>query len=318
MKKYTKLIIIIILLILMVTHLTYSYGTDEKKKQEFFEVESTETAITKNIEMTINIDNIEYNDFTLTISSNTNIQKIEVKEDSKIDVTKNNNEISMQFNKKESNLNKITLYFTIPNTVRAGEKIELTATVQNNEKAEEKQVITKKITVVEEEKKENNEETEQPDKKDNSSNENLNNENEQSKENNQNSQPQVNNTEKMQTQSTIINQSQNTQNIQKATVQNTNSENTVTYKGSDNNYLSELSVNSYDLNTEFSKENQTYFVTVNSDTESLEIISSTENSNSKINIYGNENLQEGTNKILITVTAENGNVRNYRIYATKN
>lgn len=92
----------------------------------------------------------------------------------------------------------------------------------------------------------------------------------------------------------------------------------MTYKGSDNNYLSELSVNSYDLNTEFSKENQTYFVTVNSDTESLEIISSTENSNSKINIYGNENLQEGTNKILITVTAENGNVRNYRIYAIKN
>ena len=83
----------------------------------------------------------------------------------------------------------------------------------------------------------------------------------------------------MQTQSTIINQSQNTQNIQKATVQNTNSENTVKYKGSDNNYLSELSVNSYDLNTEFSKENQTYFVTVNSDTERLEIISSTENSN---------------------------------------
>ena len=53
MKKYAKLTLITILLILIIAHLTYSYGTDEKKKQEFFEVKSTEVSITENVEMTI-------------------------------------------------------------------------------------------------------------------------------------------------------------------------------------------------------------------------------------------------------------------------
>lgn len=96
------------------------------------------------------------------------------------------------------------------------------------------------------------------------------------------------------------------------------SEQTITYNGSDNNYLSELSINGYALNKEFSKDNLTYFVTVESDINSLDIIANKEDDSATVCIYGNENLDTEINKILISVTAENGNVRNYRIYVTKN
>lgn len=287
--------------------------------------------------MTINIENIQYDNFTLKISSDTNIKQMELEEDEEIDVTKGNNEISMQFNKKESNLNKIILYFTLPDTIKGGEKITLTANVQNNENDEENQTITREITVIEEKKTENTEnntdntqpsknETEKNDQKTDSENKNADETNNQQQienqmqKDNENSQQQNNNqqsdnTGKLQSQTTAVNQNNQKQTTQNASVESTN---TVTYNGLDNNYLSELSVDGYTLNAEFSKENQTYFVTIDSNVENLEITAKVENSNSKLTIYGNESFQEGTNKILITVTAENGDVRNYRIYVTKN
>lgn len=36
-----------------------------------------------------------------------------------------------------------------------------------------------------------------------------------------------------------------------------------------------------------------------------------------VTIYGNTDLQDGKNKIIISVTAVDGSVRNYRIYVTK-
>jgi hypothetical protein len=95
------------------------------------------------------------------------------------------------------------------------------------------------------------------------------------------------------------------------------SEQVVTYNGSDNNYLSSLSITNYDLSSDFSKDRLTYFVTVDSDITSLEINATSENSSSIVSINGNEDLSDGTNKILITVTAENGNTKNYRIYVIK-
>ncbi len=92
----------------------------------------------------------------------------------------------------------------------------------------------------------------------------------------------------------------------------------VTYNGSDNNYLSNLSVEGYTLNRAFSKENTTYFVTVGNEIGEVNIIANVDDDEATVTIYGNKDLKEGTNKILIAVTAENGNVRNYRIYVTKN
>lgn len=95
-------------------------------------------------------------------------------------------------------------------------------------------------------------------------------------------------------------------------------ESEVTYNGSDNNYLSELYIEDIDLTQDFQKDKTTYFATVDSDIDEIEIVATAENDDSIVCIYGNEDLEEGVNKILVSVTAENGNVRTYRIYVTKN
>ena len=91
----------------------------------------------------------------------------------------------------------------------------------------------------------------------------------------------------------------------------------VTYLGSSNNYLSSLSVSGFDFTQEFSKTNSTYFVTVGADTSSITINASAEDGSSTICVYGDDNLSSDINKILVNVTAENGNVRTYRIYVIK-
>lgn len=93
-------------------------------------------------------------------------------------------------------------------------------------------------------------------------------------------------------------------------------EETVTYSGSNNNYLTGLSVDGYSLNKEFSKENCTYFVNIDTSISSVNINAEKEDDTATVCIYGNEELKVGTNKILVNVTAENGNVRTYRIYIT--
>lgn len=88
---------------------------------------------------------------------------------------------------------------------------------------------------------------------------------------------------------------------------------TATYKGSNNNYLSKLQVKGIDLNTDFNKENTTYFIKV-TNTSDLKITATAEDNTAKVVITGNDSIKEGTNKVLISVTAENGDTRYYRIF----
>ena len=93
--------------------------------------------------------------------------------------------------------------------------------------------------------------------------------------------------------------------------------NTVTYNGSDNNYLNSLSVKGYSLNKKFAKESNTYFVTVKNSTTKIKINYKKSSSKSKVIVTGNTNLKVGVNKVLVTVNAENGESRVYRIYVTR-
>jgi hypothetical protein len=91
---------------------------------------------------------------------------------------------------------------------------------------------------------------------------------------------------------------------------------TAIYNGSNNNYLSSLEIEGVSLTSSFSKEKQTYFVTVE-DLETLTVSAVAEDDSSKVTITGTD-LKDGENKVLISVTAENGDVRYYRIFVTKN
>lgn len=117
-------------------------------------------------------------------------------------------------------------------------------------------------------------------------------------------------------QSNSSNKQVETSNIQISS--NQKAETTVTYNGSCNNYLNSIIIDGCTLTKEFRKDNSTYFTTVENNVNSLSINANPEDLNAKVSIYGAEELNEGINKVLISVTAENGNVRTYRIYINKN
>ncbi len=107
------------------------------------------------------------------------------------------------------------------------------------------------------------------------------------------------------------------ENLQNANKEIKSLQNTNVYQGSQNNYLKELVVSGYELKNNFQKTTSTYFLDVGSEVQNLSISATPENSASVVTVYGNSNLKTGKNKILITVTAEDGTTRNYRVYVTK-
>lgn len=90
-----------------------------------------------------------------------------------------------------------------------------------------------------------------------------------------------------------------------------------TYQGSQNNYLKSLSISNVQFKNEFKKTTLDYFAEVDENTSSVVVNAEAEDSDAIVTIYGNTDLQSGKNKIIISVTAVDGSVRNYRIYVTK-
>ena len=90
-----------------------------------------------------------------------------------------------------------------------------------------------------------------------------------------------------------------------------------TYQGSNNNYLKSLEVSGLEFDSSFRKTTSDYFLTVDKNTNSVKVSAVAEDSTAIVTVYGNTNLKEGRNKVIINVTAEDGSVRTYRIFITK-
>ncbi len=89
------------------------------------------------------------------------------------------------------------------------------------------------------------------------------------------------------------------------------------YAGSADNYLKSLAVTGLDLSSAFHKTNNTYFLTVDTDTRAISVSAKANDAKAAVVVAGNSGFRSGLNKVLISVTAENGEVRYYRIYVTK-
>ena len=296
---------IIILIVLLAAIIPISYAMEMKNKS-FFEVNSKEISSGDTLELIINLENIDYEKFYFTISSDINIEKI-YNENENIEIETTDKYLKMEINKNEISIKQIKLYYEIPEDVEIEDTITFKATVQKEENEEES--IEKNISVKVIENEEEKEETKEDEKKedldkDKSKQEQPDNVDKQKN----NGETEVNlKTESSSKSSASIKQSSsNSGNIE-----------TVTYNGSDNNYLSELSAQGYELNKTFNKESSTYFITVDKDVSEVIINAISEDSNAIVCVTGNTDLKSETNKILVSVTAENGNVRNYKIYVTK-
>lgn len=82
---------------------------------------------------------------------------------------------------------------------------------------------------------------------------------------------------------------------------------------SDNNYLSELGIEGYELDKDFDKETLEYNVTLEPGTSTINVIATKEDDKSNVRGNGEVSVTEGINTIEIVVTAENGNERIYKI-----
>lgn len=328
MKKYKKIVLIILLLISLVLPLTYSYAIDKIQEFSFFEVSNTQVTKTENIKMIINLEKIQYKKFIFELKSDEDISNIDVLEE-QVEMEKDDNEIVMEIDKQSNQLKNIVLSYTIPDAKEVGDKIKFIATITNCENEEEIESIETEIEIIEKQETgelEDNKNEENTEKPEDNKNQEINDktENNKEQENNKldNMKVQENNNSKTEQQSNMSNINSNVNNMQKIastaiTKSSQNVAETVAYNGSNNNYLSDLSVENYSLNKEFTKENSTYFIEVENDVNTLNIAANADDDTGTVCIYGNENLKQGNNKILISVTAENGNVRNYRIYVTK-
>ncbi len=84
---------------------------------------------------------------------------------------------------------------------------------------------------------------------------------------------------------------------------------------SSNNYLKSLNVSSGDFT--FNKKTLNYSFTVQNDVTSLNVIATAEDAKSTVSGAKTYNLKEGLNKITITVTAENKQIRTYTLQVTR-
>lgn len=95
------------------------------------------------------------------------------------------------------------------------------------------------------------------------------------------------------------------------------SSNQTTYTKSSDATLKSLKLDIEGLSPSFNKNTYTYTLSVGSDVDSIKVTASTNHSKARYSVSGNTNLKNGDNTIYITVTAENGATRTYKIIVTK-
>lgn len=308
-KKIIKWgVVVLTMTTIAVTMAIKVYAIDEEKMVNFASVASNNIAPGETTNVTLNLKNISYSSYTISIISDNNVSISNVTEN---DIS--NNEIPEETNSEANtkkvtisnveNLDSIMIALQISSEAKIGSKININIVITNTENENEKMTTQIELNVVE---------------KQNIINNNVNND----------SNKTINNTttgltpetQQLTLKSTsVMTASNNTQQQTSATTASTGmsktTTETITYNGSDDNYLTNISINGEDISN-FNKTNTTYFKTVESGTTSVDISYSQSDTNSTVCIYGNSDLKSGLNKILITVTAENGSTKSYRVYIT--
>ena len=89
-------------------------------------------------------------------------------------------------------------------------------------------------------------------------------------------------------------------------------------KLSDNAKLKSLKISGYSLNESFSSTKTSYTAKVHYETKKVNIIATTSSEKAKIkSVEGNTNLKVGSNTVTVTVEAENGTQKTYKIKITR-
>lgn len=306
MKKISVALIILVILIISIIPISYALNSQEQK---FFEVNKPEISKGEKLEMTINIEKIEYKKAIFKLTSDTDINEVYNEED--VELEKSEQAVTIEIDKDRLNLNEIKLYYKIPEELEIGTTIKLKDSIENAEDSEQNQSIEITIKIVENQ----GESTDKP--QDNEQNENISTGKNEGVMNNNEANGGLKNGETSENtnQMTQISSTKSASSMLSSSSSNVSgSQETVTYNGSSNNYLSELAIEGYELNKVFNKESSTYFATVGSDISALTINTSAEVSSalteqielhatyyfSEIYVEANQKISKGENILKYT------------------
>ena len=279
MKKISLVLLSIVVVVL-------SYFTYLKADTLFFKVSKTTAKKDENISLTLDLNSISYDKFNIIISSSENVSVLSTN-DINMPII-DNNEISFDIDKLSMNIPSITFEYKVNNTLHEGDTVVFTAKV--TEIVGENETpgsMTEYVTI-----------TIEKDKQDNPENPN------------QGQKPTNKPSTTNKTNSFTRVSSNGSFSFSKQTK-------VVTYNGSDNNYLNSLKIKGYSFTKAFQREKTTYFVTVKNKTTKLNLSYTKSSSKANVVVTGNSGFKVGVNKVLVTVNAENGESRVYRIYVTR-
>lgn len=275
--KMKIFILFIVMILLCFSFVVATTVKNETQKINILNCEPSEVSPGESFELSIDMSHISFDNFKIELSSNINLDAPFVDNSESIE-TKISDYKNIEITGSKDNLNILKLNYTVPEDISFGTSIQFIVKISSTDVSDDE---TSPVVI-----------------------------------------------EDSITLSVVENSSSSTNNDNTDNETDGNSSNTIndehdnnvpdsTNLGSSNNYLSSLSVNGFNFTQEFSKTNSTYFVTVGADTSSITINASAEDGSSTICVYGDDNLSSDINKILVNVTAENGNVRTYRIYVIK-
>lgn len=325
-KKFIILLMIFVLLS-SCFYCQFVFAIDNTIKNEILSVENDKVTINSNFNLDIDFTKISAENFKLILSSNLNLGEPTLNDSNKsynLNISLYNNMLETTINKSDLKLDCLSLNYAVPNSISIGSTIEFKLQIydiSNNDSdvlTAEDSII---LTIINE-----------SDDKDNNQNEDQNGNPNYDKNNNFNDEESSDNNQKpSMTQSSNMPKNSNNSSSDKNSLQqvvntnlgisNSSSSNlkseTISYNGSSNNYLSNLSVDGYSFTSKFVKTNTSYFLTVDNAITSININAISEDTSSTVCVYGNSNLNIGVNKILVNVTSENGSVKTYRIYVTR-
>ena len=330
MNKSLKILAFLIIVAIMPA---ISYADDikvTKDEAKFLTANKLEASPGDVITLTVNLSNINYENFEFSLNTNNSIDNITVDNNDILDTKLDENTLKIISSKSNLTMEKLELYYKIPDDIALESTIVLKGAIkkvniidQNNdledesdnkesESSQEVEISIKIVESKEESDKEDGNNFDQDIKKDDEKKE----ESEKSK--NQNNTNEQKNNSIIEIQSNIVKsvalQVAADKNISS---ESSNKESQISYEGNNNNYLSSLTIDGYDLNTSFKKTNTTYFINVDNNVSNININAIAEDDSAKVTVYGNNNIKSGKNKVLISVTSENGNVRFYRVFVNK-
>ena len=168
MKK-SKFIIILILVVILIMG-SFVYATKEQKQNKnklFLSVDKEEASSGEIVTMTLDLSQVEYDEFVLTIQADKQIinnSEINTQEDSNNNkvavmekediILEKENDLTMKLYANKQNLcsSEIKLCFIVPDTLNIGDKINIYATIEeinsdslNNEESEKIKTETQEM-----------------------------------------------------------------------------------------------------------------------------------------------------------------------------